>query len=101
MTDIVLTAAACAGTLLVAGTGIAVLPWTERERRSVLLALSTIVAIVRGTVSSRPSLPAARRPLPRGGLPFGEGLPALPSGPLPWNSSCPPSIGSSPGTAAM
>jgi len=89
VTDILLTTAACAGTLLVAGAGVAVLPWTERERRSVVLALSTLTAILRGTVSSRRSLPAARCPLP-----------ATPSGSFPWNSSCPPSIGSSPGTAA-
>jgi hypothetical protein len=90
VTDLLITAAACTGTLLVAGTGIAVLPWTERERRSVVVALSTIVAIVRGTVRSRRSLPAVPAPLP-----------ALPSGAFSWNSSCPPSIGSSPGTAGM
>ncbi len=93
MTEILTTAAACAGTLLVAGTGIAVLPWTERERRAVMVAFrhaasasrqawATIAAILRGTVD--------RRPVPA----------ALPPGAVPWNSSCPPSIASSPGTAA-
>ena len=92
MTEIFTTAAACAGTLIVAGTGVAVLPWTERERRAVVLSLSTIAAILRGTVHRRP-LPAARSPLPA--------LPSFPSGSFEWNSSSPPSIGSSPGTAAM
>jgi hypothetical protein len=97
--DLLTTAAACAGALLVAGTGVAVLPWTDRERKAVLVAFATVAAIVlRGSVKRSRFVPNAGpcslpAPLP---------LPArLPAGVFPWNSSCPPSIGSSPGTAGM
>jgi hypothetical protein len=106
VTEIFATAAACAGALVVAGTGIAVLPWTEREHRAVLGAFATMasllraplrgsLAIVRGSVERPSELLLSRR---------------SPPGVLPWNSSFPleltgsalrkPSIASSPGTAA-
>ena len=126
MTEIFATAAACAGALIVAGPGIAVLPWTEREHLAVLrafrlAAIATRMAFRLAPIATRMAFrlaPIAPR-MALGALVHGSvKRPSdlllsrrSPPGVLPWNSSFPPfeltgsalrkpSIASSPGTAA-
>ena len=47
MGEIMITTAAAWGVFLVAGAGVAVLPWTDREAREVTTALAAIPSVVR------------------------------------------------------
>jgi hypothetical protein len=47
MGEILMTTAAAWGVFLVAGAGVAVLPWTDREARAVTTALAAIPSTVR------------------------------------------------------
>jgi len=48
MGEIMITTAAAWGVFLVAGAGVAVLPWTDREAREVTTALAALPSVVRG-----------------------------------------------------
>ena len=47
MGEILITTAAAWGVFLVAGAGVAVLPWSDREAREVTTALAAIPSVVR------------------------------------------------------
>ena len=53
MGEIIVTTAAAWGVFLVAGAGVAVLPWTDRESREVTTALAAIPGIVRRLTRTR------------------------------------------------
>jgi hypothetical protein len=72
MGEIMITTAAAWGVFLVAGAGVAVLPWTDREAREVTTALAAFPSVVRrlarvyrnvrrAHVSRRPPAPTAWR----------------------------------------
>jgi hypothetical protein len=62
MGEIMITTAAAWGVFLVAGAGVAVLPWTDREAREVTTALAAVPSVVRRLIRAhrraRPPAPA-------------------------------------------
>ena len=65
MGEIMITTAAAWGLFLVAGAGVAVLPWTDREAREVTTALAAVPGVVRRLIRAhrraRPPAPVAWR----------------------------------------